>query len=713
MNASNQPDWTQIAELTPRLHRHIHLYPQDYRGARWYVLHNDANDTPIRFNEAAYTFIGRFDGELTVQENWESIQKEIGDDAPNPQEMVMILAQLLAVGALGGGISAAIREFLARFQGNRPAQKKLNPLVIRIPLFDPDEMLNRLVVFIRPLFSRGAMVVWLLLVGIAALLAAINVSSLTAAFNRDLFQPENLFALVMLYGGVKLVHEFAHAFAIKIWGGEVHEMGVTLLVLAPVPHVDATACWAFRDKHKRVLVSAAGIMAELFVAAIALFVWLTVEPGPVQDTAFNILLLASVSTVLFNANPLLRFDGYYMLQDFIEIPNLATRANRYYLYLIQHYLFGLEQVNSPQTAEREHIWFAVYGPAALIYRLMVMVAIGIFLINEYLVIGIALASWAIATQILMPIGRGILFVFLGPQLAEARARATGITVSVAAVLVLVLGFVPVSLTTRADGVVWVPDQARVFAETEGFIEQLIVSSGDHVEIGDVLVEMRNPVLLTRIAVLDARRREMLVRSRSEYFKAQVKSQISRAELKTIESELELLQEQAEGLVIKSKVSGTVVLVAESGLDGIYLRQGQLLGYVSKQDRLIIRSVVTQSDIGLLRRNVSGVEVRLAENLSEKIAAKIVRETPAASLELPSAALGTFGGGNIAVNSLTNDANARKALKKLFQVDLELEKGVVVSGLGERAYILFDHGSEPLARQWLRMARQLILSQLSV
>lgn len=713
MSASNQPDWTQIAKLTPRLHRHVHLYPQDYRGVRWYVLHNDVNDTPIRFNEAAYTFIGRFDGELTVQENWESIQKEIGEEAPNPQEMVMILAQLLSVGALGGGISADIREFLARFQGNRPAQKKLNPLVLRIPLFDPDKMLNRLVVYIRPLFSRGAMVVWLLIVSIAALLAVINLSALTAAFNRDLLQPENLFALVMLYGGVKLVHEFAHAFAIKIWGGEVHEMGVTLLVLVPVPHVDATACWAFRDKHKRVLVSAAGIMAELFVAAIALFVWLTVEPGPVRDTAFNIVLIASVSTVLFNANPLLRFDGYYMLQDFIEIPNLATRANRYYLYLIQHYLFGVEQVNSPQTAEREHIWFAVYGPAALIYRLMVMMAIGIFLINEYLVIGVALAGWAILTQILTPIGRGILFVFLGPQLAQARARATGVTMSIAAVLVVVLGFVPVSLTTRADGVVWVPDQARVFAKTAGFIEQLIVSSGDHVEVGDVLVEMRNPVLLTRIAVLEARRREMLVRSRSEYFKSQVKSQISRAELKTIESELELLQEQAAGLVIRSQVSGTVVLVAESGLDGIYLRQGQLLGYVSKQDRLIIRSVITQSDIGLLRRNVSGVEVRLAENLSEKIAARIVRETPAASLELPSAALGTLGGGNIAVDSLTNDANARKALKKLFLVDLELEKGVVVSGLGERAYIMFDHGSEPIARQWLRMARQLILSQLSV
>lgn len=713
MNEGKQPDWTQIAELTPRLQRHIHLYPQDYRGARWYVLHNDADDMPLRFNEAAYAFIGRLDGVLTVKEILESLQKEIGDEVPSPQEVVMILSQLLSLGALGGGIPSNVRKYLGGSQGNRPTQKKFNPLALRIPLFDPDELLNRLIVFVRPLFSRRAMIVWLVVVSIAALLAAINLPSLIAAFNRDILKPENLLALVMLYGFVKLIHEFAHAFAIKMWGGEVHEMGLTLLVMVPVPHVDATASWAFRDKNKRVLVSAAGIMAELFVAAIALFVWILVEPGAVQDTAFNVALIASVSTLLFNANPLLRFDGYYMLQDLIEIPNLGTRTNRYYIYLIQRYLFGLENVSSPQTAEREHIWFAVYGPAALIYRLMVMVAIGVFLINEYLVIGVILASWAISTQLLMPIFRGIMFVFRGPQLEEARARATGITVSLVTVLIIVLGFVPVSLTTRADGVVWVPDQARVFAETEGFIERLIVSSGDQVEIGDVLVEMRNSVLLARIAVLEGQHREVLVRIRSEYFKDQVKSKIARTELETIESELELLQEQAKGLVIRSQVSGTVVLRAESGLDGIYLKKGQLLGYVSKQGRLIIRSVVNQSDIGLLRRNVSAVEVRLAENLSEKIEAKIVRETPAASLELPSAALGTLGGGSIAVDSLTDDANARKAVQKMFQVDLELREGVVVSGLGERAYILFDHGSEPIARQWLRMARQLILSQLSV
>lgn len=713
MKGNNQPDWNQIAALTPRIQRHIALYPQEYRGDRWYVLHNKANDAPVRFNAAAYAFIGRLDGKLTIQENSESTQKELGEDAPTPQEMVLILAQLFSVGALSAGTPPSIKDFFDRLLGNQAMVKTFNPLVLRFSLFDPDQLLNKLVVFIRPLFTSTAFLVWMFTVSAAALLAIVNLSALGAAFNRDILQPENFLGLAALYVVVKLVHEFSHAFAIKMWGGEVHEMGVSLLVLVPVPHVDATASWAFRDKRKRVLVSAAGIMAELFIAALAMFVWLSVEPGKVKDTAFSLALIASISTVLFNANPLLRFDGYYMLQDYVEIPNLATRSSRYYLYLIQHYLFGMQQATSPQTAEGEHRWFIFYGPAALIYRLMVMAAIAIFLIQEYLIIGIALAAWAISVQLLMPIVRGTLFVMRGPRLAESRVRAMSVSFAVVAVMVVALGFVPFSLTTRADGVVWVPDQARVFAETEGFIEQLSVSSGDQVEPGDVLVEMRNPVLLSRLAVLDARRSELLARRWSEQFSEQVQAQISSSELETVEYELESLRQQVEGLQVKSQVSGTVVLLAESSLDGIYLSQGQLLGYVSKKDRLIVRAVVSQSDIGLLRRNVDSVEVRLAENRGHSIDAWIIRETPAASLELPSAALGTTGGGNIAVDRLTQEADASKALEKFFQVDLELSKGVNVSGLGERAYIRFDHGSEPIALQWLRKARQLVLSQLVV
>ncbi|MCP4042407.1 MAG: peptidase M50, partial [Gammaproteobacteria bacterium] len=218
-------------------------------------------------------------------------------------------------------------------------------------------------------------VLWFLVVGFGSLLALANFPDLNAAVDKGILSPGNLVSILLVFIAIKTLHEFAHAFAVKMWGGDVHEMGITLLVLAPVPYLDASATWGFRDKHKRMLVGAIGILVELFLAALALFVWLLVEPGPVQDGALNALLVASVSTLLFNANPLLRFDGYYVLQDLIEIPNLYSRSSRYYLYLIQRYLFGLDHVHSPATAAGETAWFAIYGLGAFFYRLVILVVI--------------------------------------------------------------------------------------------------------------------------------------------------------------------------------------------------------------------------------------------------------------------------------------------------------------------------------------------------
>ncbi len=268
----------------------------------------------------------------------------------------MILTQLFAIDALRSGLPAAAREFFKRFQQDQSLcrlRAAMNPPAVRIPLLDPAPLLNRMMPWVRPLFSRTGAVLWSPVVGIACLLVLISFTALSAAVAQHILSPASLLSMLLMFVVIKVLHEFSHVFAMKMWGNEVHEMGVTLLVLAPVPDVDASAAWGFQDKHKRVLVGAVGIMAELFIAALALFLWLAVEPGLVRDAAFNAFLIGSVSTLTFNANPLLRFDGYYVLQDLIAVPSLYTRAGRYYLYLIQRCLFGLGEVRSPVTAAGE------------------------------------------------------------------------------------------------------------------------------------------------------------------------------------------------------------------------------------------------------------------------------------------------------------------------------------------------------------------------
>ena len=156
--------------------------------------------------------------------------------------------------------------------------------------------------------------------GTAVLLAAIHWHDLTEDFMDRVLVPHNLLLLWLVFPVLKTLHEFGHAFATKVYGGEVHEMGVLLLVFTPCPYVDASAASAFRTKWHRIIVGAAGMIVELFLASLALFVWLNVEPGVVRAVTYNVMVIAGISTVLFNGNPLLRYDGYYIFADYLEIP---------------------------------------------------------------------------------------------------------------------------------------------------------------------------------------------------------------------------------------------------------------------------------------------------------------------------------------------------------------------------------------------------------
>lgn len=709
---SLNPNWSRIAKLRPQLRQHIRLYAQDYRGERWYVLSDQSSRRHLRFNSAAYAFIGRLDGDLDVESVWNKAVAVQGAQALSQDEVIQILTQLFAVDALKSGLPAEATRFFERFQHEQQVSRKnilRNPLAIRIPLFNPDRLLNRLLPWMRPFFTRFAALIWFGVVGFAAVLVLINFSALSVA-GLGVLAPDNLLSLMVMFVLIKAVHEFAHAFAVKMWGGDVPEMGLTLLVLAPVPYVDASAAWLFRDKYKRMLVGAAGMVAELFVAALALFVWLLVEPGFIKEAAFNLLLIGGVSTVVFNSNPLIRFDGYYILQDWVEIPNLYTRANRYYIYLLQRYLFGLGDEHPPVTAAGEQPWFVVYGLLSFFYRLFLLVAIILFLAEKYLIIGVALGVWAFVMQVVMPLVKGAQFLASSPKLGAQRVRAISLTVLAIMGVMASLLFIPVPLTTRAEGVVWVSDQAQIYADTSGFVEEVMLPSGAPVQTSTVIAQMRDPVLNRNIAKLEARRRELQLQIAGQSRQQRVQSDMTKDELRSVELEWVSLKQQEAMLTVRSKVDGNLILPEEWKLKGRYLKQGQLMAYVVGSDQLIVRAVVPQSSIGLVKQQVKAVDVRLAEHLNTPLRVPVLRATPGGSTLLPSRALGAAGGGAIAVD--TSDKEGRTAVEKVFVIDLGLPQNIKLNGVGERAYVRFDHGAEPLAYQWFRLGRQLVLSRLS-
>lgn len=428
---SNQ--WYRVEYLTPQLHGHVGVHRHAYRGLIWYILEDKSSGRHHRFNEAAYRFIGLLDGYRTVNQAWELICERFGDDAPTQNDVIQLLAKLHNGNLLKSGVAINTEELLERHerhQNTKFFQILTNPFSQKIPLWDPDAFLQRHLLKVRWLFQRSMPVLWLLLVTGAGLLAAIHWRELTGNALINTLSPYNLTLLFILYPLIKLLHEMGHAFATKIAGGDVHEMGIMFLLLVPIPYVNVSAASHFRNKYTRMLVGAAGIMVELLLASLSLYLWLMIEPGIVRDIIFNIMLIGGFSTLFFNGNPLLKYDGYYVFADALELPNLAQRANSYCIYLCQHYVFGFKQAQSPAYTWGESVWFFIYSISSFVYRLGILWFIVVYVTEKFFVIGIILACWLITAQIIFPLFKIGHFIYTSLAIRDHQYRIAGVSVVV-------------------------------------------------------------------------------------------------------------------------------------------------------------------------------------------------------------------------------------------------------------------------------------------
>jgi putative peptide zinc metalloprotease protein len=484
-----------------------------------------------------------------------------------------------------------------------------------------------------------------------------------------------------------------------------------LLVFTPVPYVDASSSSAFRSKWQRMLVGAAGMLVELFLAALALFVWLSAEPWLVRALAYNTMIVAGISTLLFNANPLLRFDGYYILADFLEIPNLRTRCTAYLVYLAERYLFGRRDAEPPEATAAERAWFVAFGVASMVYRALVVVGILAFLADRFFLLGLIFAAAAAVAWLVVPVAKGAAFLFTSPRLRSVRTRAVAVTAVLVGILVAAVGIAPVPHRTETEGVVWIPEEAFVRAGTEGFIERVVASPGAWVRRGDVLLVLVDPALGARVAAFAARVRELEARYAEQNAKDRVQAEIVREELLYARQTLARGRERLAELTVRSRADGTFVVTTPEDLPGRFVRQGDLLAHVVDLRNLIVRAVVSQANIDLVRERTRAVDVRLAERLADVVPAVVHRLVPGGSERLPTTVLGSEGGGQIAIDP--RDRQGVTAVQKFFEVDLELPARTGLVNAGGRAYVRFDHGWAPLAVQWHQQLRQLFLARFNV
>src|SRR5882672_1759850 len=399
--------WYRVADLRARLRPSAQISRQHYRGDRWYVVRDPAGNQFHRLSAPAYRFVGLLDGTRTVAEAWELVGGQLADDAPTQNEVIQILSQLHAANLLESNVTPDAAVLLRRHKKMVKQQwqgRLMNILFPRIPLWDPDSFLVRWMPVVKPFLGKFGALLWLGMVFSAIFALAPEWKQLQASIPHAI-APDNWPFLWATFCLIKLIHELGHAFSCRRFGGECHELGLMFLVLVPAPYVDASSAWSFPNKWARVFVGAGGMIIELFVAAILAFVWINTAPGTlINGLALNAMLIASFSTIIFNANPLLRYDGYYILSDLLEIPNLRYRSTEYTVGLIKRHLFKVKS-SQPLPPVGQRVWLVLYAISSSIYRMFVGIMIILMVWNQVPVLGVLMALGGVVTWSAVPVSK--------------------------------------------------------------------------------------------------------------------------------------------------------------------------------------------------------------------------------------------------------------------------------------------------------------------
>lgn len=706
------PLWHRVAGLHPRLRAHVRLERQRLRGETWYLLRDEASGRIHRVNASAYAFVGRCDGRHSVAELWEVLRIELGEQMPSQNEILSLLGRLFEGSLLEFEHSPDLKGVFRRREKaeRRRKMRNANPFSFRISLGDPSRLLARLSFLAPLLFSWPALCLWLLVVGVALAAAAVNAPAIAAAVSQSARNPSSLILLWISYPLIKAVHELAHGLAVRRWGGQVGAFGVALLLLMPVPFVDASEANAFRHRHQRVFVSAAGIMAELLIAAFALVLWLNIEDGLLKDFMLAAMTIGSLSTLLVNGNPLLRFDGYYVMIDAFGLPNLASRSRQWWGAFVQRSLLGLRERTPLAEALGEWPWLLAYQPLSWLYRAFLSVLITGWVGAYSNALGYAAALWFAWVMLLQPALQGwkLLSGATIPEFRRGRAMFVGSAATAAALAIFTL--LPLPWVTVAEGVVWLPQDAGLVAGSEGFVREYRVADGARVSRGDLLLVMDDDTLVTRQVEL----RRQLTGLESALFQS-INGDAALAgnldeDMRRVAAALAEVDARVAALDVRAARDGIVSLPHQADLVGRFVERGTMLGQIFADDPVTVRVAVKQGASALIQSHLERVEVSLADAPGKIHRAELVGEVPGATQRLPSAALASSGGGDIAADSHADD-DALLTREPVVWLDVKLAD-IRRDRIGGRAWIRFEHGGATLFERVLRGGRQLLLQHFS-
>ena len=499
-----------------RLRPNLIVTAQHQAGQTWHVVKDPVSLGYFRLDDRQRYLVGLMDGSRTLDDIQRLFEDRFRPDRLTLEELEHFTAQLLNSGLAQNESPQAGRLLFERSEKQRRAVRQaafLNFLNIKIPLFDPDALLTRLLPRVGFLFTFGFLLVacGIVLAALGLLVTHWDEFLARLPSYREFFSWQTILWLWLALGLVKIVHELGHGLCCKAHGGEVHEMGFQLLIYFPALYCDVSDSWMLPRKWQRIAISLAGIYVELLVAAVATFTWWATDPASVlHHLCLGLMIVCGVNTVVFNANPLMRFDGYHALSDWLEVPNLSSQATRIVQAGAMRWL-GMNTADDGLPASTPRGFLTLYAIASYIYRWIVLAGT-FWLLHGFLeprrlgAVWFALILASLGVMVGWPAFRLVRAIHRQGRLPDMKPVRLWISAGIVAAAVAVIALVPFPVKVQGIALLQVePEHVQRVAvgEVGGFLQELLVRDGQRVHAGDVVAVLTNPELEIRIRVNEA------------------------------------------------------------------------------------------------------------------------------------------------------------------------------------------------------------------
>jgi len=700
-DAPTEPNLAErLRDVHVGVRRELEVSRHLFRGKPTYIIRDPITFQTHHLTPSDYEILIHINKNRTLGEVFQELVAAGTLDAAEEEPFYGFVLGLHKLAFLNLPVSDE-KAIYRRFESKQLARKRellMGFLFLRIPLFNPDSLLEKTIGRAGFIFHKRFFIGWVLAMALCAFVVTTRWHELVEPLN-GLLASKNLVLLWSLFVGLKVLHEFGHAYACKHFGGYVPEMGAYMIAFTPCAYVDASAAWGFVRKRDRLIVSLAGMYIESIAAAVGLLVWSMTGPSLVNSMAYQTFFLAGFVTIAFNINPLMRYDGYYIFSDMLELPNLRSRADKYVRAALKRITLGIKPPALGDSPSVRATLF-IYGVAATIYRAFLILAICGLIASKMFLLGMVLATVYAGKILFKTIKDSVGYLWLAQETAPVRLRAKAISVMLMIGLPIGIAVVPLPVKITAHGIVTTEIEHVVRAGTDGFVDRILVEQGQPVSVGDALIEIRNLEQISAVAEAKAQVETAKLRIQSSPSEDPARMSQEIKLLGFYQQELEFQESELMKLRVVADQSGVLSQCLRPNDTHRFMQAGEPIATINAGPWRV-RTLVTAEEFSDIEPAVGQpVQCRVPASPSTIIHGTIIKVSPAGSRHIGIAPLTHLAGGWIPVNPQSNESN-----QPYFEITIAFtgkDHGLVRTGT--TVYTRFDTAMQPIG---IRLYRRLL------